>query len=219
MIIYHGSKSIVKEPQFKGSNPNNDYGPAFYMTLDLVSAKSWACRNDWVGVVNKYRIDNDSFKKLKVLNLTDRSKYSPLNWVAVLMHFRKLPQYFVQNNLQILNWLEKYYIDVDEYDVVIGYRADDSYFKFPVGFIDGRLAYEDLETVYLKGDLGIQYVFISERAIKMIKYVKTIECEPDFLGRYYALIKKASEEVNAILDLPQDYRKTYILDLVRKDNG
>ena len=219
MIIYHGSKSIVKEPEYKGSNPYNDYGPAFYMTLDLEAAQSWACKNNWVGVVNKYRIDNNSFKTLKILDLTNRSKYNVLNWVAILMHFRDLSPSFVKGHQQALKWLEKYYVNVDEYDVVIGFRADDAYFKFPLGFIDGSLAYDDLEMVYLKGNLGIQYAFISKRAIKMIKFVKTINCEPAFLGHYYAAVSNASKEVNEIMNLPRDYKKTYIFDLVRKDNG
>ena len=219
MIIYHGSKTVVKEPQCKGSNPNNDYGPAFYMTLDLESAKSWACKNDIIGLVNKYRIDNNTFQKLKILDLTDRTKYNALNWIAILMHFRELPPYFKQDNQQALAWLSRYYIDVEQYDVVIGYRADDSYFKFPLGFIDGKLAYDDLETVYLKGNLGVQYAFISERAIKLLRFIKVINCESTFLGLHYAIVSKASAEVNAILDLPSDYKKTYLLDLMRKDNG
>ena len=56
MNIYHGSKRIIKEPIPKGSDPHNDYGPAFYLTLDLDSAKSWACKNDSVGIVNKYSV-------------------------------------------------------------------------------------------------------------------------------------------------------------------
>ena len=39
MKIYHGSKIIIEEPKQKGSNPENDYGPAFYVTTDLEMAK------------------------------------------------------------------------------------------------------------------------------------------------------------------------------------
>ena len=40
MIIYHGSKIKIEKPKSHGSNPTNDYGPSFYMTLDLDAAKS-----------------------------------------------------------------------------------------------------------------------------------------------------------------------------------
>ena len=219
MIIYHGSKSIVKEPQFKGSNPNNDYGPAFYTTLNLEAAKVWACKNDEIGLINKYSVNNSVFKNLKVLDLTDKSKYSVLNWVAIIMHFRNLSTKIKTEYKYYLDWLDRYYINVDDYDVVIGYRADDSYFKFPLSFVKDELAFDDLETVYLKGDLGKQYAFVSKRAVKSLIFLGIIGCEPTFIGRYFAIVSRAEEEVNAILREEKTPNKTYILDLVRKDNG
>lgn len=218
MNIYHGSKRIIKEPLYKGSNPSNDYGPAFYMTLDLEAAKSWACRNNTVGMVNKYNISTRTFKKLKVLDLTDKSKYSVLNWIAILMHFRSLDTSFKRNNQLVLEWLAKYYIDVEKYDVVVGYRADDSYFRFPIRFITSDLAFEDLEKVYLSGNLGVQYALMSTKAIKALKFVDSVGCETSFLGHYYTKINQATQEFDEILSMPRDPKKTYIIDLMRKDD-
>ena len=218
MNIYHGSKAIIKEPVYKGSNPTNDYGPSFYLTIDLEAAKSWACKNNSIGVVNKYQIDIKTYKKLKILDLTNKDKYSVLNWMAILMHFRTLDSSFVRNNKIVLDWLNKYYVNVDDYDVIIGFRADDSYFRFPIRFISNDLAFEDLENVYLSGHLGTQYAFMSKRAIKALKFVETIECEQSFLGHYYSLVKQASNEFDMLISKPRDPNKTYILDLMRKDN-
>lgn len=216
MVIYHGSKRIVKEPKPKGSHPANDYGPAFYLTTDLDAAKSWACRHDDAGIVNKYLIDDRVFAGFKVLDLTDKSKFSVLNWLAILMHFRQLDGTFVKANQVVLNWLAKYYIDVNEYDVIIGFRADDSYFRFPIRFISNDLAFEDLEEVFLSGNLGVQYAFVSERAIKALKFEKAIDCEEFFVGHYYSLVKEASGVFNVLINKPRDPRKTYILDLMRQ---
>lgn len=218
MNIYHGSKIIIKEPKVKGSNPTNDYGPSFYLTIDLDAAKSWACRNDSVGIVNKYCIDSKALKRLKVLDLTNKDKYSVLNWMAILMHFRHLDSAFKKSNKLVLDWLEKYYIDVDSYDVIIGFRADDSYFRFPIRFLSNDLAFEDLEEVFLSGHLGVQYAFMSEKAIKLLKFEKIIECEDAFLGHYYSIIKQATLEFDEILNKPRDPKKTYVLDLMRQDN-
>ena len=218
MIIYHGSKKIIENPLVKGSNDTNDYGPAFYLTLDLDAAMSWACRNDSLGIVNKYSFSDKVFSNLRVLDLTNKNKYSVLNWMAILMHFRVLNTSFVKENQIVLDWLSKYYIDVDEYDVIIGFRADDSYFRFPVRFIANDLAFEDLEKVFVSGNLGVQYAFISKRAIDALKFEKAIECHPSFLGHYYSLIQKASEEFDILINQPRDPNKTYILDLMRKDN-
>ena len=135
MKIYHGSKLIIEKPIFQGSDASNDYGAAFYLTLDLEAAKSWACRNDNVGVVNEYILRSDVFNTFKTLDLTNKDKYSVLNWIAILLHFRQLDSSFRRNNEIAIRWLEKYYIDISQYDVVIGYRADDAYFRFPTRFI------------------------------------------------------------------------------------
>ena len=219
MIIYHGSKAIIEHPLPKGSDPHNDYGPSFYMTLDLDAAKAWACKNDELGVVNKYSVRNDAFEKLKILDLRKKGSYSILNWVAILMHFRQLDAAFRRQNEEALNWLASYYIDVDLYDVVIGFRADDSYFRFPREFLSGNLAFEDLNEVYLLGNLGIQYAFMSKRALRLLKFQAALPCEDSFLGKHYQTVKEASLRFTEILEKPKTAGKTYILDLIRRSHG
>lgn len=219
MILYHGSKIVIANPSTKGSNPTNDYGPSFYLTKDIEAAKSWACRNDSVGVVSKFLINDNEYSNLKILDLTNKEKYSVLNWLAILMHFRTLDSSFVRNNKIILDWLNKYYIDVNEYDVIIGFRADDSYFRFPIRFISNDLSFEDLEGVFISGHLGIQYAFMSEKAIKCLKYRGFVDCDASFLGHYYSIVEKATNEFDVLINKARDPNKTYILDLMRKDNA
>ena len=217
MKIYHGSKVLIERPIFKGSDDKNDYGPAFYLTKDLEAAKSWACKNNSVGIVNEYEIRNPSFDGLKILDLTNKDKYSVLNWMAILMHFRELDSSFKRRNELTLKWLEKYYINVDDYDVIIGFRADDSYFRFPLRFVSNDLSFDDLEDVFLSGHLGIQYAFISERAVKLLTFKKAIECGEEYLGHYYSIVTKASKQFDELLDKPRDPNKKYILDLIREE--
>ena len=215
MNIYHGSKAIIEHPKFKGSNPNNDYGPSFYLTLDLDLAKSWACKNNSTGIVNVYKVSSEKFKRLKILDLTDKSKYSFLNWIAILMNFRELNETFKRVNFEALEWLKKYYIDVNDYDVIIGYRADDAYFRFPLQFISNNLAVEDMEEIFLLGNLGIQYAFMSEKAIKTLEFSNAIQCEDKFIGRYLSIILEATNDFENKLNRPKKPNKHYMLDLVR----
>lgn len=141
IILFHGSDKIIRKPEFGYGNKNNDYGLAFYCTLDNESGKEWACRNRDNGVLNKYLIKIDD---LKILDLTDKSKYSVLNWIAILVHNRRFTNRFSEIYKESLNYLEQYYIDVDIYDVIIGYRADDSYFQFPLSFIKGDIYLEKI---------------------------------------------------------------------------
>lgn len=218
MKIYYGSKALIEHPIVKGSDEANDYGPSFYLTLDLEAAKSWACKNNSVGLVNEYEIRSSSFKELKILDLTNKDKYSVLNWMAILMHFRELDSSFKRNNQLTLKWLEKYYINVDDYDVIIGFRADDSYFRFPLRFVSSDLSFDDLEDVFLSGHLGIQYAFMSQRAIKLLTFKKAIECGDEYLGHYFSIVFKASKQFDELLNRPRDPKKKYILDLMREDN-
>ena len=217
MIFYHGSKTIIQTPVVGGSHSYNDYGPSFYLTKDLESAKSWACKNDKKGLVNKYEIRNDAYSKLKILDLTDKTKYSILNWVALLVHFKELEPLFVEENSDALRWLEKYYINVTTYDVVRGFRADDSYWLFPLDFIRNNLSLEDLEKVYQLGELGIQYAFMSKRAINLLKFIEVIPCEETFVGRHKQIVKEANKQYDELSHKKRDLSKTYILDLMRKD--
>ena len=215
MIIYHGSKQIIKKPVVNGSDEHNDYGASFYLTTDLESAKVWACKHNTLGIVNEYEIRKSEYEKLKILNLTDKEKYSPLNWIAILVHFRKLSGKFRSEYQLYLDWLEKYYIDVSEYDVVIGYRADDAYFAFPLSFIQNQLSYEDLERIYRLGNLGVQQAFMSERAIKLLKFIRTRECDDSYIGKYYEIVREATKEFEDSISVVKDPYKTYIINMVR----
>ena len=210
MKVYHGSKQKIDHPKHHGSKIDNDYGAAFYLTRDLEAAHEFACKNNTVGVVNEFELNT---KGLKILDLTNEKEYSALNWVAILLHFRSLPPRFAENFATRLEFLEKhYYIDISKYDLVIGYRADDAYFRFPLDFVRGNLTIEQLEYSYKLGDLGIQYVITSEKGIKNISFIQSFDSEEKYIQKYYQTITKATK---AFDDLNKDEEGTRIMDIVR----
>lgn len=210
MKIYHGSKSIIEHPTYNGSKKDNDYGPAFYLTLDLESAHEWACRNNTIGVVNEYKLNT---KDLNILDLTDKNKYSVLNWLAILLHYRTLEPSFLSAFKTRLTFIEEhYFIDVRQYDLVIGFRADDAYFRFPLDFVRGNLTLEQLEYAFDLGKLGIQHVIVSEKGIKRLTFVKPIPSENKYIGRYFNNVMFATQRFNG---LDKDQEGTRIFDLMR----
>ena len=68
-------------------------------------------------------------------------------------------------------------IDISGFDVIIGYRADDSYFSFVQDFVAGPISYRQLGEAMRLGKLGEQIVLISERAFERIKYVSNSPAE------------------------------------------
>lgn len=168
LIIYHGSKDIIETPYYHGGKAENDYGYGFYCTENLELAKEWACSsNETNGIANKYSINMEG---LKVLNLTDK-KYSILNWMAILLKHRTFD---INNDISrsAKEYLIKnFYIDVNKYDIVIGYRADDSYFSFARDFINNTISVRKLSEAMELGELGKQIVIISKKAYEKLNFV------------------------------------------------
>ena len=210
MKLYHGSKLIVAHPLYAGSKNDNDYGAAFYLTMDLESAHEWACKNNSIGIVNEYELNT---RGLKILDLTNKDKYSVLNWLAVLLHFRTLEPSFINAFKARLKYIEdRYYIDVNEYDLVIGYRADDAYFRFPLDFIRGNLTLEQLEYSFNLGKLGIQYVITSQKGIDQIKFVRSFPSMEKYINQYFASVTRATKAFDI---LNKDEEGIRIFDIMR----
>lgn len=215
-VLYHGTDHIIEEPRFHDprSNPHNDYGYGFYCTLNLDMAKEWANIALEHGIVNKYSFDE---RGLRILNLTDKNQYNVLNWLSTLVHNRRFNEGFKELHQREIAYLEDTYqrLQIEDVDVIVGYRADDAYFRFPLIFLDNRLTYEKLEEIYLNGNLGAQYVIVSERAFKRLRFVKAIKAEPIYHQRYQAR-KDTANRFYTALELEQRYAEgTRILEMIK----
>ena len=133
MIIYHGSPNKIK-PMYGKGNKQCDYGLAFYCTEDEHQADLWAVSKKGYGFTHKYSLD---VKGLKILKLDEDDV---LLWLAILMSNRSISDLSAIASVNSELLLDKYLtIDVNDYDVIIGYRADDSYFAFATSFLEGSL--------------------------------------------------------------------------------
>lgn len=214
MIIYHGSKDIIKQPQYGLGNSKNDYGLGFYCTQNIELAKEWACSsNQTNGYANCYEIDID---KYKVLNLQS-SEYTILNWLAILLKFRTF-DITAPVSFQAKEYiLQNFYIDVQGYDIIIGYRADDSYFSFAKDFINNTISLEQLNKAMYLGELGMQIVLKSKKAFDELKFTGYELAQSK---EYY--IKRVSRDKKARDSYFNDYRQNYgvdglfIMDIIRK---
>ena len=180
MKVYHGSVNIIRKPIFGYGKKYNDYGVGFYCSETIELAKEWAVdiRND--GYANVYDLD---LSNLSVLNLND-DKYCILHWLAILLEnrFFDIPSPLA---LEAKNYLiSKFLPDYKKYDVIIGYRADDSYFAFAQDFLNGTISYRQLNNALRLGKLGNQIVLKSKKAFDSILFVDAIKVEKDI---YYPL--------------------------------
>ena len=131
LTLYHGSTDIIEAPVFGKGKTYNDYGQGFYCTENIELAREWACLEGIDGYVNRYTINLDN---ISVPNLRN-SEYSILHWLTILTENRKL-RISTPAMRRGVEWLQNHFhIDTISYDVIIGYRADDSYFSFARAFL------------------------------------------------------------------------------------
>ncbi|MCR5406553.1 MAG: DUF3990 domain-containing protein [Lachnospiraceae bacterium] len=158
MILYHGSSRIIMKPVWHGGRKHNDYGYGFYCTEFPDLAREWSVSPDSMGFLNEYEADVEG---LSVLDLND---HGILTWLAVLLNNRtfKLDSPLSREAARYL--MDEFLIDCEDYDVIRGYRADDSYFSFAQDFINGTISVEQLKKAMRLGDLGNQIVMNSVRA-------------------------------------------------------
>ena len=214
LIIYHGSKDIIEKPYY-GGKAENDYGFGFYCTESLELAKEWSCsNNEKNGFANKYSID---LSGLKILDLTDK-RYSILNWIAILLKFRTF-DLINDISIQAKEYLIKnFYIDVNKYDIVIGYRADDSYFSFARDFVNNTIPVRKLSQAMELGQLGKQVVIVSELAFSKLHFEGF-----DTADRLEYFTKRKARDEKAREDYLKGTRKSstlandvFVVDIMRK---
>ena len=170
LTLYHGSSLIIERPQFGKGNPFNDYGLGFYCTETLELAKEWACSMEQDGFANRYSFQTDG---LSILNLSD-GKYNILNWLSILLMNRKFnlsSDIAVQGKEYLASTFLPPY---ENYDVIIGYRADDSYFSFASAFLNNTISLAQLERAVFLGKLGEQVVLKSEQAFSHLHFEESI---------------------------------------------
>lgn len=212
MIIFHGSENIIYKPEYGKGSAANDYGRGFYCTESIDMAKEWACKRNRDGFANKYSLNiND----LNVCDLNDGT-YNILNWLALLTRYRG---YWQRRSIaeEAKEFLQaNYLIDISTFDVIIGYRADDSYFSFVQDFIMGTISLQKLSEAMRLGKLGEQVVLKSEKAFERISYLSNEEAPAEI---YYS--KMAARDLDARRRYADNKRaaslidEIYILDIMR----
>ena len=96
--------------------------------------------------------------------------YTMLHWLTILLENREFDastplaaeakEYLLQN----------FHLDYEKADIIIGYRADDSYFSFAADFINGAISYRQLSNAMRLGKLGQQFVLKSTRAFERLEF-------------------------------------------------
>ena len=107
---------------------------------------------------------------LTVLDLNGEM-FSVLHWLSVLLENRTFD---VTNPLAFEAkefLLPRFHVNYQDADVILGNRADDSYFTFAQDFINGAISVRQLGNAMKLGKLGTQFVVKSEKAFQRLRFV------------------------------------------------
>ena len=114
MILYHGSKEIVKIPEIRVTRYNKDFYFGFYCTVMSEQAKRWAVRYTGRGMINEYDyVQNNDLRILTFPEMTEQ-------WLDFIVDCRNGKSH--------------------NYDIVEGPMANDTIFNYIQNFIDGKIS-------------------------------------------------------------------------------
>lgn len=196
ITIYHGNKVEKMMPMYGLGGTDNDYGRGFYTTPNIELAKEWAWGTYAAGKKGYVHTFELNTKNLEILNLTELDS---IHWIAELVYNRKLniqDKEVVQDNIKIL--LDKYKLDTGKYDIIIGYRANDSYFAYAEAFVSGTIYKDTLEKALRTGELGIQVFVKSEKAFRSLKKTAVDEVPEKYRGYFIKRDKNARDTYRSL---------------------
>jgi hypothetical protein len=214
LTLYHGSDKVVGQPVYGAGAAANDYGRGFYCTENEELSKEWACRSPDGGFSNRYAL---SLSGLSVMRL-EPPEYGILDWLALLANNRT---FTVSSDMarRGMAYLAGHFLpDTSNADIIIGYRADDSYFSFATDFLQNTISLSKLERAMRLGKLGEQVALISGKAFSVLRFERAHAVDG---GIYYAKRRARDEAARADYlsgirreDEPAD--DIYLIDILRE---
>ena len=212
-ILYHGSSRIVEHPSKQGGRVHNDFGQGFYCTADIGLAREWACSEAPSAFVNHYSFEPSY--DLKVCDLSSPG-FHVLNWLAVLL-INRVFDTKQDAPAAIKDYIIREFLpDLSGFDVIRGYRADDSYFDYARSFLDGGLNLDQLRQAMRLGNLGEQIFLQSEKAFESLVFLTAEPVDKTvYLPQRGQRELRAREEFHQMKSGPKVFEGIFALDLYR----
>lgn len=149
VILYHGSKVLVKSPEIRIQKYNKDFYFGFYCTLIREQATRWAVRFDGVGYLSEYLYTPDD--GLKVKRFPEMSE----EWLDFIVSCRLGNPH--------------------DYDIVEGPMANDTIFNYVQNFADGKISREAFWELAKFKRPTHQISFHTARALTTLSFAKGSE--------------------------------------------
>lgn len=175
-LLFHGSKGEIKgDIDVNFGRGNNDFGQGFYTGESYEQAVSFISIYDDPSVY--FMSFDDSGLKCKRYSV-DRE------WMMTIAYYRESLEEYENHPL-----IEKIIKESRDCDYIIAPIADNKMFETINEFIEGNLTDEQCKHCLAATNLGMQYVFLTEKAASRLKIVeRCYVCDKE--REYYKKIKE-----------------------------
>ena len=158
-LLFHGAKSeIIDELEINRSRKNNDFGQGFYTGEKYEQAISFISGFDKSCVYMLDFCDKDLKHKQYGVNQ---------EWMMTIAYYRGALEEYKHHPI-----VKKLAEESRLYDYIIAPIADNRMFQIINSFIYGEITDEQCKHCLAATNLGAQYVFITEKALKNLKPVE-----------------------------------------------
>lgn len=158
-LLFHGSKGEIKgNIDVNFGRGNNDFGKGFYTGESYEQAVSFISTYDDPSVY--FMSFDDSDLKCKRYSV-DRE------WMMTIAYYRESLEEYENHPL-----IKKIIAESRDYDYIIAPIADNKMFETINEFIEGNLTDEQCKHCLAATNLGMQYVFLTEKAASKLKIVE-----------------------------------------------
>ena len=153
---------------------------------------------------------------ISVMNLSSED-HNILHWLSILLENRvfKISNDIAAEGKEYL--LDHFLPDYRSYDVIIGYRANDSYFSFANAFLNNTLSLHQLQMAMYLGKLGEQVVLKSQKAFAQLSFIESIPAEQEI---YYPKKTARDKEARAAYRRERGNQRAsdaiYLVDILRE---
>lgn len=158
-LLFHGAKSRIEgDLSVHAGRTNNDFGQGFYTGERYEQAISFVSGFDHSSVY-LLSFDNSGLKC--------RQYEVDQDWMMTIAFYRgTLKRYHDHPAIRKLE------ADLRDCDYIIAPIADNRMFQIINSFIDGEITDEQCKHCLAATNLGAQYIFISDRAIRQVKLLE-----------------------------------------------
>lgn len=209
IFLVHGAKNTIEgEIDHNHLNGTKDFGAGFYLSETYDSAASWIAERSNGTCYCFYFL---SKKDYKILHF-DVSR----EWMYLILYYRGAFSNYLPSK-EILDLVK----EVETCDLIIAPIADNNMYETINSFSHGEISDEQCLHTLSANNLGLQYVFKSERACRALKFIDRLYlCEEEkkkYLNKKYELALEGRSKSEIVIN--EYRRKGKYFDELFKKNG